>query len=179
MHSLPFLLQCPQAGFLSLPAEEAACMSDCFYPVLSSLSKTWGHIHAWNQPLKIQTCWGDLLPCASCGEEHCATQRQLLLNDFMSPSGDGEGAKRWHKETKVNGLPFKWLLNTIYNEKPTLALMHSCLKALKVCSCMADFGGSTAAAPPFLHHLLVAAAEPAPEIQRLAPGMEKDPMAGA
>ena len=89
------------------------------------------------KPSKLRPVSRDLLPCPSCGDVRCSTRRHLF-NDFESPSGDGEGAKRRQKEAKVGGLLFKQLLNTVYNERLTLALMHSCLKACKACSCAGD-----------------------------------------
>lgn len=57
---------------------------------------------------------------------------------MKSSAGDSEGAKRWQEEAKVGGLLFKWLLKTAHSGKLTLALVHSCPQARKVCSCMGD-----------------------------------------
>lgn len=66
---------------------------------------------------------------ASCGDKFCW---------MKSSAGDSEGAKRWQEEAKVGGLLFKWLLKTVHSGKLTLALVHICPQARKVCSCMGD-----------------------------------------
>lgn len=135
MHYLSFFIAHKQAVCPYLLNKKPVCL----IAVSLSYPRSQKHEDTYMleaNPSKLRPVGGDLLLCSYYGD--VSIWRQLLLNNFKSSAGNNEGAKRWQKEAKVGGLLFKWLLKTVYNERLTLALMHSCPKAHKACSYMGD-----------------------------------------